>query len=91
MGTDFEKIKKRCQKSTLWQIIANKMKKQNYDCTARHCDEKWRLLLTHFHQVHDASKRSENRGVKWLYYDLMQDAMSLVSKQTISPPESKIS
>lgn len=82
---------KKGQKAALWQTIANKIKKNNYDCTAKHCDEKWRRLLTRFRQVNDASKRSGNGAVKWQYYDLMQDAMSSVSKQTISPPESKIS
>ncbi|XP_022168169.1 trihelix transcription factor GT-1-like [Myzus persicae] len=91
MSAEFEKIKKKGQKTALWQKIANQMTNKNYNYTAKHCDEKWRRLLTRFRQVHDASKRSGNGGVKWQYYDLMQDAMSSVSKQTISPPESKIS
>jgi hypothetical protein len=91
MSTDFEKIKKKGQKAVLWQTIANKINKKNYNLTAKHCDEKWRRLLTRFRQVNDASKRSRNGGVRWQYYDLMQESMSSVSKQTISPPKSKIS
>ncbi|XP_025407238.1 trihelix transcription factor GT-3b-like [Sipha flava] len=87
MSTDFEKIKKKGQKAVLWQTIANKINKKNYNLTAKHCDEKWRRLLTRFRQVNDASKRSRNGGVRWQYYDLMQESMSSVSKQTISPPK----
>jgi len=90
MSTDFDKIKKGSKSCTLANNCQQN-KKNNYDCTAKHCDEKWRRLLTRFRQVNDASKRSGNGAVKWQYYDLMQDAMSSVSKQTISPPESKIS
>lgn len=82
ISTDFDKIKKKGQNAALWQTIA---KKKKYDCTAKHSDEKWRRLLTRFRQVNDASKCSGNGAVKWQYYDLMQDAMSSVSKQTISP------
>jgi len=56
------------------------MTNKNYNYTAKICDEKWRRLLTRFRQVHDASKRSGNGGVKWQYYNLMQDAMSSVGR-----------
>lgn len=62
------------------------MKKKYHIFSARHCDEKWRRLLTRFRQVRDASKVSGSGRIKWQYYDSMENAISPTTRQTISPP-----
>lgn len=87
-NADFEKLKKKGQKSLLWKTILNKMGTENYNFTANQCDEKWRRLLTRFRQVRDASKASGSGGIKWQYYKLMENSMSPKTRQEISLPKS---
>lgn len=89
-NSNFEKTKKNGQKVLLWQAISNEMKENNYNFSAKHCDEKWRRLLTRYRQVRDTSKRSGSGGIKWQFYNIIHDALSPLTKQAISPPKSKV-
>lgn len=82
------KLKKKGQKSLLWEKISDQLKAKKYNYNAKHCDEKWRRLLTRFRQVRDASKCSGSEGIKWQYYKLMQATLTKLKRQAISPPKS---
>ncbi|XP_060859757.1 uncharacterized protein LOC132936958 [Metopolophium dirhodum] len=83
----FDKIKKKGKKFEQWDMISKEMKAKNINVSPKQCDEKWRRLLTRFRQVRDASKKSGSGGIKWQYYTLIENAISPMARQTISPPK----
>lgn len=89
-NAQFDKSKKKGQKALIWKKVTDAMKQVGYYFGASQCDEKWRRLLSRYHQVRDSSKKSGSEGIKWQYFEVMRDVLSPLARQAVSPPKGKI-